>query len=924
MKNLTVILALFMCVFMQLTGQEIHKITGTIIDKSTQELIEQATVRLLSQKDSTYISGAGTNKEGKFTINSSPGKYILNISYLGYNTLYKKVEVKENNLDLGSIYLSTDGIMLQEAVITAKAPEVTVKGDTVEYNADSYKVQESAVVEDLLKKMPGAEIDSDGKITVNGKEVKKILVDGKEFFSDDPKVASKNLPASMVDKLQVLDKKSDMAQMTGFDDGEEETVINLTVKKGMKQGVFGSASAGIGNHGRYETNAMVNYMQNENQFTLLGGSNNTNNGGFSDFATSSFASMRPIKGLSFGGDNGIAKSSNGGFNFAINPSEKFKWGGNIRYGNTHNDVETTSNTQNYISEDSGGDQYEIKKSYGYNKSNNINADMRFEWRPDSATTIIFRPNIQYNENTNAQKNDYITTHFNLGDSINWGKSDYFSDGHGTTLNGILEISRELGKKGRRLSVHLEAGHNQLDNSGYNKSATYFSNLSSNSEIIDQIFNQRNKGYNLRGHISYVEPLKNNYFIQVAYHYKKIYSETNKISYNNNGSNTYNQIDTAATRKLENDFRNQQIEINFKSVRPKYDYTIGVALQPSNSQSWTYAPDTAWVTNNKVLNFSPVARFTYRWDKRKQLRLDYKGTTSQPTTTQLSSVPDLSDPLNITYGNPDLKPTFNNRFRITYREFNPEKASAFLVFGGFNFSMNDIVSYSLVDEQAKRESTYRNVNGNWNADLRVILNRPLSNQKFSINSMTYGQFSKNNGYINGKKNTLASTTFQENAGLEYRSSLFDFGLRGNFRFVNRNNSLQGQENRSTYNYGGTFNTTLYLPFDFTIDTDMNYSANAGYSNGYKQNEWLWNASVSKQIFKAKNGTIKLKIYDILQQRSNISQTATAQYLRETITNTINSYFMLSFVYKFQIFKGGAKQSEMRQGPGRFGPPPPRPF
>lgn len=919
MQKNTVLFFLLFCFSSILYGQQKYKISGSIINSSDKEVVDLASVRVLQAKDSTFVTGSTSNSKGYFSIPVASGRYILDITYLGYKQTYKNVTVTDKDVSVGTIQMSEDGILLGETIVTAKAPEIKVSGDTVEYNADSYKVQESAVVEDLLKKMPGAEVGTDGKITINGKEIKKILVDGEEFFSDDPKVASKNLPAAMVDKLQVLDRKSDMAKMTGFDDGDEETVINLTVKKGMKEGAFGNAYAGMGNDGRYEGNVMLNYMKDKSQFTLIAGSNNTNNAGFSDFSTNSFSGMRPPRGLSFGGNNGITKATNIGLNFAINNSEIFKWGGNVNYGHTNNDVKTDSYTQNYISEDKGGDQYESKKSSGTNISDNFTGDFRFEWTPDTETKIIFRPRIQYSKNTNGQMSDYLTTHANANDSINWGMSDYYSDGDSKNLKGTLEVSRQLGKVGRVLSFRVTGGYNDLTNDGYNKSSTFFSDLSTRNELIDQQFDQKNKGYNLGGFVSYVEPISNNNFLQLTYRYDKTHSETNKISYNNDGNGEYTVIDTATTRKLENNFINQQIELNFKSVREKYDYTIGIAIQPSNSDSWTTLPDTTYNTSNHVVNFAPVARFNYKWDKRRNLRINYRGRTTQATTTQLSPVPDLSNPLNITYGNPDLKPSFSNDMRIEYRDFNPEKSSVFLVFGGFNFVTNAITNYSFSDAQGKRVSTYRNVNGNWNANARVIFNRPLRNQKFSINSMTFGKYDASNGFIDAQKNTANNFTFQESLGLEYRSDLFDAGLRGNFNYINTKNSLPGQADRSIYNYGGNLNTTVYLPYNFTFETDMNYSANSGYSEGFKQNEWIWNASLSKQIFKAKNGTIRIKIYDILQQRNNISQSSTPEYLKQTITNSLGSYFMVHFVYRFQMFKGGASQSDMTTPRGFGGHP-----
>lgn len=904
---------MFLCFSLHTVAQNNNRISGVVYDYSTKESVIQAGIQVLSPKDSSLISGTATDLNGKFSVSVKPGKYILGVSYIGYKKIFKQVDVSKTSVTLDTIYLKDDGILLSEAVVVAKAPEISVKGDTIEYNADSYKVQESAVVEDILKKMPGAEVDSEGKITINGKEVKKILVDGKEFFSDDPKVASKNLPAAMIDKLQVLDKKSDMAQMTGFDDGEDETVINLTIKKGMKQGIYGSATAGYGNKDRYGVSGIVNYMHDNNQFTLMGGSNNTNNEGFTDNAGGSFRGMRP-RGMNFGGQNGILKSTNGGFNFAANPSDKLKWGGNVRVGTASNDVEEKKHTERYDTGNSKGNQYENKKNWGNNKSDNYGVDLRFEWTPDSLTKVIFTPRFQYGKNRNSQLTDYLTTYENPLDSINWGNSKYFSDGESNSGSANLDVSRQLGKKGRVLSFRLSGGFNNMDNDISNWSQTTVREEGKNDslQLIDQLANQKNKGYNWEGYLSYVEPIGRNNFLQFNYRYKKNYSESDKNTFKNDGSGEYSVVDTTATRRLENNFINQEIGLNFKSVREKYNYTIGFALQPSRSNSLTTTPSKESRVTNDVLNFSPVAQFNYLWTKRHNLRIDYSGITTQPTTTQLSDVRDESDPLNITYGNPNLKPSFKNNLRVRYHNFNPEKASAFMMFGGFSFSTNDIVSKTMLKDGGKQETTYANVNGNWSANLRTMFNKPLRNKKFSVNSMSYGSFARDNGFINNSKNTVNTLTLMESAGLQFRSDLIDFGLRGNFKYTNTDNSLPTQADKNIFNFGGSFTSTLYLPYDFVIDTDLSYTGISGATQGYDQNEWLWNASVSKQIFKAKNGTLKFQIYDILQQKSNVSQTSSATAFTETVSNSLGSYFMVSFAYRFQIFKGGAKMSDMNGG------------
>lgn len=926
-------LLLFLCILFQLNAQsQTANITGAVFDDATKENIELASIRILNAKDSTYVTGGVTASDGKFTIGVKQGNYIAQVSFLGYLDQYYNVNTR-NKTALGNIYLKEDGITLKEAVVTAQAIEVKVMGDTVEYNADSYKVQESAVVEDLVKKLPGAEVDADGKITVNGKEIKKILVDGKEFFSSDPKVASKNLPAQMVDKLQVLDRKSDMALMTGFDDGDEETVINLTIKKGMKEGLYGSGTAGAGSEDRYGLSGIVNYMRNESQFTLLGGVNNTNNEGFTDNAGNSFRGMRGGGGMNFGGRYGLSKSASGGFNFALNPSDKLKWGGNIRYGDTSNDVQQGVFTQTYRKGNKKGDLYENRQNMGINKSNNFNGDLRFEWSPDAATKIIFSPNFQYGENTNIQKSDYLTTLINPADTVNWGNSETYSEGTSKNLSGRLEVSRELGKKGRVLSFSLSGGYNDLESDGANWSETTYKVLSGDSiGAKDQIYNLKNDGYNWRAYASYVEPIGNNNFLQLTYSYRKNHTESDRNTYKYNGTD-YSEIDASATKKLENDFTNQEIRANFKAVREKYDYTIGLALQPSKMESLTTTPKESKPTSNNVFNYAPIAQFNYRWSRQKNLRINYDGSTSQPSATQLSDIRDESDPLNITTGNPNLKPSFSNRFRVQYRNFNPEQGSMIGLFGNMNFTLNDIVSKTIIKDNGAKESTYDNINGNWNAFLRMMINKPLSNRKFSINSGTGGNYQQSNGYTDGYKNTASTLGLSENLGLRYRSDFGSYGnqkrsnnidllLRGEFGYNTTSNSLDSLKkmNLNTFDYGAYFETTLQLHFGLTFSTDIRYTTNSGYSNGYKLNELLWNASISQQLFKAKNGTLKFSVNDILKQREKIvsqPNVSSRSYVQSTY-NTLPSYFMVSFSYRFQSFKGGAKQSDMDgEGGGRGG-------
>lgn len=935
MKSGKCLLMLLMILFspMAFAQQSGVNVTGSVVEQGSDTPIEQATVRLLNVKDSAMVRGVVSARNGSFTLkNVKKGSYLLHITFIGYDPLYQPLQItgKKNPVNVSKLELSDGAIELGEAVVIGKAPEVTVRNDTVEYNADSYKVTEGSVLEDLLKKMPGVEVDSEGKITVNGKEVKKVMVDGKEFFSDDPKVASKNLPAKMIDKLQVLDKKSDMAQMTGFDDGEEETVINLTVKPGMKQGWFGNAYGGYGSKDRYEGNAMVNRFVNNDQITFMGGTNNTNNMGFSDLASTMFSGMGGGGGRrgGFGAGSGITSSGNAGLNFSKEfKPDKLTLGGNTRYSHSDNDARSKSDRQNILPGDSSS--YDNSEAMSRTKSDNFGVDFRLEWKPDTMTQLIFRPSFSLSHSMNDNFSD-ATTLDNERDTVNTNKSSNYSESNGYNLNASIDFSRKLNNKGRVFSATLSGGNSDSYSDGMNRSdIVYFNQTDAlKNSIIDQRSRYDNKGFNYRAYVSWVEPIGHNNFIQATYSISQRKQEALKNVYNQDADGIYNVLDSAYNQSYRNNFISQRASLSFKSQRAKFNYTIGLNLDPSYSSSENFVGDTTLSKiTRKVVNLSPMAQFNYMFDKRTNLRIMYNGRTSQPSMTQLQPVADISDPTNITIGNPDLNPRYTNNVFIRFQQFTPEKQRAFMIMANGSYIINDIVSYtSYNQETGVKTTTYKNVNGNYSGNVRMMLNTPLKNKKFSINSMTMASFANSNGYINEEKNTNRNLILSERGGIDFRSSYLDLGVNGNIRYNATSNSLQKENNQNTFNYGAGGYTTIYLPLNFKIESDVNWSTNSGYGDGFKQNEVLWNASASKSFLKNNQGTLRFKIYDILQQRSNISRSVTASYIQDSEYNTLGSYFMVHFIYRFSIFKGGASASDVKtpgrsgRGRGPMGPPP----
>ncbi len=436
----------------------------------------------------------------------------------------------------------------------------------------------------------------------------------------------------------------------------------------------------------------------------------------------------------FGGRDGIATSANAGGNFSKQFKPNLKFGGNVRYGYTDNDVLSGVFTQNLLS---AGNTLEEENNTANNKSQNFNLDLRLEWDPDTLTKIIFRPEISFYNNNRRETGDFLTVSELAGDTINHGESYYFSEGKGKDIEFRLDASRELGKEGRILSVQLRAEKGDSDNSGTSKSGTFYSGTRPN-DIIDQRFTNANNNQSWRGYISYVEPIGKNNFLQLAYQYRQNFSESDKDTRSKDVSGNYTVLDSLYSKRLENNFVNQELELNFRSVREKFDYMFGFSVQPSSSHSQTFiGSDMIYDGKQDVVNYAPMAQLNYRWNRTQNLRIRYNGSTDQPSVSQLSPVVDVSDPLNISYGNPDLKPSCQHRLDIRYQKSNPEKASSFNAFANAGYMTNDIVSHHLYRHQHRpKETTFRQRSRQLNANGRMMFNVPLKNIKFSVFSMSF--------------------------------------------------------------------------------------------------------------------------------------------------------------------------------------------
>lgn len=906
-------------------------VSGRVAEEESKQPIEQATIQLLHLPDSTYAAGVATDKQGRFTLTKlKAGKYALKVSYIGFKTKTIAVSLQPSTLpkSVGTVALASDAVMLKEAVITAEAPPVTVKADTTEYSAAAYPVPEGSMLEDLVKKIPGAKVDENGKITLNGKEIKKIMVDGKEFFSDDPKMSMKNIPVNMIEKVKAYDKKSDMARITGIDDGEEEAVLDLSVKKGMKKGWIGNLIAGYGSEERYEGGAMISRFKDDSSISVIASVNNTNNKGFSEFGDAG-------QGMGGNAGAGLSKAQSVGLNFAKD-TEKIEVGGNVQYGHSINDAERKTSTETFL-----GDKSSFEKSV--NRSNrdrhDLRADFRLEWRPDTLTTFIFRPSASYSntEAISALNSQTENTGHNL---INKKEVSSSSKSHNWSFDGRLMMFRRLNNKGRNIFAGAKFGYSDSESDIFSNSlGTFYKELEEDSvSQVSRYTDRAGDSRNWSVSASYTEPVFKNHFLQLRYefaHRKQfsqslVYDSLHVYPYPDYLERGYNND---LSTRVENFYDTHALNLSLRGIYTKLMYSVGMGLTPQSSLSQTTigpnaAPDKNFPTQH-VLNWAPMVMFRYQFSKQETLMFRYRGRSSTPNIEDLQEVIDNTDPMNLRFGNPNLKPSFNNSFMLFYNKFVPNSMQSYSANVFYSNTLNSVANRLVYDVETGARKYYKeNVNGNWNARGYFSFNTPLKNQKFTLSSNTNLGYSDAVSYTTLSKETEAvlSTTHHLTAGQRlsgaYRSDLFDLSINGGVDYNAVRNSKQVNSNRETFDYYVGGNSNLNLPWSVSLSSEVSCRFKEGYSSGLNKNEVIWNAQLSKNFLKNNAATLRFKIYDLLKQQSNLTRTVSEIMMSDTEYNTLGSYFMVHFVYRFNTLGGkrggGSDRSRERsRRPGSMG-------
>ena len=930
-------------------------VTGKVVEQDTQEPVIQATAALLSGEK--VVVNAVTNMNGAFSMKAPrDGSYTLQVTYVGFKTYTKKINIKDGkDYHAGTIKIEPDAIMLQGATVTAHASKVTLKADTFVYNANAFRTPEGSVVEELVKRLPGAEVSDDGTIKINGKEVKKILVDGKEFMTGDTKTAMKNLPTNIIDRIKAYDQQSDLARVSGIEDGEEETVLDFGIKQGMNKGVMVNADVAAGTKNRYAGRIFGGVMKNDAKVFLMTNANNTNDMGFPGGGGG---------GRFGGGRQGLTANKMAGVNVNYEKKDKLKVDGSVRWNHSDGDTWSKSTTMNLYS--GTVSTYGNGLTQNFSRSNNWNGQMRLEWQPDSMTNIMFRPNFRYNTNdgengsTNAtfgeNPYDYVNDPLQSINELatkygivkNYSIKDGISYSDSKNLNGMLQFNRRLNNNGRNLTIQLNGNWSEGTSKSMSNSYTYlFTNADTTITNRYSLTPEDRWGYSAR--FTYSEPIFRQVYLQFSYRYQYSYTKSDKKTYSLTDVD-YSDIapqyrnwdaylgrlphsvdyyeDTNLSRMSEYKNYTHTAEVMLRIVRKAYNFNVGFQVIPQKSHFIQDYQGVHADTTRTVTNFTPTLDFRWKKSATGQLRFTYRGRSQQPSMSDLLDIVDDSDPLRITRGNPGLKPSFTQNFNLFYNDYFQKHQRAVMTFVNFSTTSNSVANKSTYNSETGGTITRpENVNGNWNGNLGFMFNTAVDSAAFfNVNTFTNLSYNHNVGFVSVDNISDSQESVTNTFGIgerlagSYRNEWLEIELNGSLNYNHTRSQLQPNNNLDTwqYSYGGMVGVTA--PWGTSLTTNLNMQSRRGYTdNSMNTDELIWNAQVSQSFLRGNALTISLQLYDILHQQSTISQVISASQRSETEYNAVTSYAMLHVIYRLNLFggKGAFGGGRGPGGPGGFG-------
>ena len=906
------------CFTTVLAAQKNGSVKGIAYDTISKQPVAGATVTVLEKKDSSLVSFTMTGNDGKFELRGIPnGEYRLMITHVSYYNSNRVFSITDNNKtkELGNVVMNDMAKVLEEVVLAAEAPPVTMINDTIQYNAGSFKVQPNASVEQLLKKLPGVKVEKDGTIKAQGEKVSKVLVDGKEFFGNDPKVATKNLPADAVDKVQVYDKQSDQAQLTGFEDGNYEKTINLKLKKDKKKGLFGKVTAGAGNKERIEGKFNLNSFKGARQFSAIGMGNNTNAEGFSFMDILNFTGELSRMQRGGGGNINININSNDASAMGLNPGAagiNTAWGGDLNYNNiigTKLDFQSNYfyNHYNPKQESHIQRQYFLPdSSYFYDQnsfSDNLNNSHRFNlntlYQVDSMNSIRFTPSYSYQQTDNRSQTDYRTY---SEDKVltNEGFSNNQASSRGYNFRGDIIWRKKFARKGRTFSLSLQTSLNNSDGDGSLSSITSFYNPNGSVLKRDTLNQESTTKGDLKGYTAravYTEPIWKRSLLEFSASKSDTRNKSRKQTFDyNKGNGKYDQLNNFLSNDFENSYGFTNAGMRFRTQKKKFNYSLGLTWQQAELEGKIISGTKDSLISKTFRNLLPNARFQYSFTKFKSFSVNYAGNTNQPSMQQLQPVPDNSNPLSIREGNPDLKQEYTQTIQGNLNLLSPYKNKNLFMFFTMQATKNKIVNYDTIDQLGVKRTKPVNVNGVYNISSNISYSLPVRFLKGSIELSSNTGIFKTKQFINGAGNEIKTFSIGPDLRIETNpTEKLNIGIEYNINYNKTKYSLQQALNTSYLSQEYNLSVDWQMTKKFFVSTEFNYAINSQRVSGFNTKVPLWNASISKQMLKFNRGELKFTAKDLLNRNVGISRNTNNNYIEDSRVLTLRQYFLLSFTY-----------------------------
>lgn len=898
------------------SGGKITQVRGIVTDSISGKPLRSASVSLVKAQDSSYVTATLTDGDGQFLLrNVAAGTYRLLVTFVGYRNGSKRISIDREHplVDAGTIAMTEQSSLLTEVIVKEERAPIAVKGDTLEFNAGSFKTQPNAQVEELLRKLPGVEVSRDGTIKAQGQTVNRVLVDGKPFFGNDPKMATRNLPADIIDKVQLYDQSSDQSQFSGIDDGNRERTINLTIKRDKRRGYFGQNALGggvdrDGNDKRYQGRLSLNRFDNGRQLSLIGQGNNINQQSF----TLGGANGAPII---VGTQGGLAPSINqtpttiietkaAGLNYRDKMSKKAEIASSYFVNQAITTTDQQSRRQSILPDQSF---ITDQRNYAQNRQTAHRFNGRLDWQLDSLTSLRLTPTISWQRTRYGSA--LVSRSFLPGLSIaesqllNTGETESYSMGNGRSIYNNLLLLRKFRREGRTLSANLNTVFSDGPTEAFNRSVnTLYDSTGGHSNTIrlDQRNNQATYGLQNTLTVSYTEPLSLTRKLEFNYAYSTSRNQAARdVADFNESTKAYDRPNLPLSNQFGSVFTTHQAGATLQNRRLRYTYALGVAVQQAELQVENRSVDTS--LSRAYLSVLPNALLSFSFPGNRSIRLQYRTRITAPSIMQLQPVVDNTNPLNRRLGNPMLRPEYYNTVTLTYNSSGSVDGKSLFLFAGFNQSNNRIATATTISSAGLQTTQPINVGGYWAGNGTLSLNRRIAPIKLNVTLTTNATMLRALSLINEQANIAHTSSIGQS--LRFQSNYndrFEYGLSGTVTYQRATYSLLPQQNTSFWAYYATADMHWQLPFRFVLISDLTYTATTGRAAGYNQQFTLWNVAVSRQFFKGNTGEVRLQLFDLLNQNQSLIRNTTDTYIEDVQSRVLRQYALLSFVYNLRKF------------------------